>query len=395
MQNPQPPTQAYDDDEIDLRQLVGVLWRQKVLIAGIGVAGGLLGAAASAMSTKYVTEGLFLTPGVSTSNYKRFENVFSSGPRLQQYLQTTNQAATVEGQLLFKLAENHGNLAASLKPEFAFTDRDSKTFGVKVNGEDPGAMIGVRIQLAHAEPTGGTPVTLLAEYVRDSIIRVNMEATTLEKCNQFRTHEQELRNAQIQSEFAVREEESRAESLRAIMARTPEASAIDNRQIVSLERGNERFLSPTAQLVASEIKINEMKLADVRRERERIASALKRDYYCAAQRALQPPTTGKAFLVDLSNIQATVFENHDKANDVVEETWNELDVQRENWLNTYLSSMRFVAPPEGTETKQRKPGLALGIVLGGMLGGMFGVMLAFIRAWWRSNRDEITAASKG
>lgn len=41
--------------------------------------------------------------------------------------------------------------------------------------------------------------------------------------------------------------------------------------------------------------------------------------------------------------------------------------------------MRFVAHPEGTETKQRNPGLALGVVLGGMLG----IMVALIRSWWR------------
>lgn len=413
MQNTQPSAQTYDDDEIDLRQLVATLWRQKALIAGIGVLGAALGLGASVMSTKYVAEGLFLTPGttaptdprttngtkeaattLSAADYKRYESVLTNGPRLQQYLQTSNQATTADGQLLLALAHAPDKLADTLKPEFAFTDRDSKAFGVKVNAADPGAMLGVRIQFAHKEPTGGTPVTLLAEYVRDSIIRVNMEATTLDQCNAFRTREQELRNKQIQNDFDIRQEENRAAKLREIIARNPDASAIDNRQIVSLEKGTERFLSPAAQLVASEIKIADMKLDEKARERERTASALKRDYYCQAQQALQRPTTGKAFLDDLKNIQAAVFQGQDKSIDIVEQTWNELDVQRANWVGTYLSSMRFVASPEGTEVKERKPGTALGIVLGGMLGGMLGVMIAFVRAWWRGNRDEVIAASQ-
>ena len=395
MQNAQPSAQTYDDDEIDLRQLVATLWRQKTLIAGIGVLGGALGLGASLASTKYVAEGLFLTPGaLSAADYKRYEGVLTNGPRLEQYLLTSNQATTADGELLLALAHTPGKLADTLKPEFAFTDRDSKTFGVKINADDPGAMLGVRIQFAHKEPTGGTPVTLLAEYVRDSIIRVNMEAVTLEQCNAFRTREQELRNKQIQNDFDIRQEEDRAAKLREIIARNPGASTIDNRQIVSLEKGTERFLSPAAQLVASEIKISDMKLAEAGRERERTASALKRDYYCQAQQTLTQPTTGKAFLNELKNIQAAVFQGQDKSIDIVEQTWNELDVQRENWTSTYLSSMRFVASPEGTEVKERKPGLALGLILGGMLGGMLGVMVALVRAWWRGSHDEVIEGPK-
>lgn len=127
-------------------------------------------------------------------------------------------------------------------------------------------------------------------------------------------------------------------------------------------------------------------------------SILKRDYYCNALQALEQSATGKGFLNGLEAIQAVVFEGLDKSVGIIEQTWNELDVERQRWLDNYLSSMRFVASPEDTEVRQRKPGLALGLVLGGMLGGMFGVMLAFVRsfvrAWWRGNRDDISATPK-
>lgn len=387
MQIPQPSQQPYDDDEIDLRQLVKTLWRQKNLIVGTGVLGAILGVGASLISTKYVTDGLFMTPGVSAANYKRFEVVFSNGPRLQQYLRSTNQVSTPYGAMLYELADNQDALRDTLKPEFAFTDKDQKTFGVKVTENDePGAMIGVRIQFRHKEPTNGPPVALLAEYVRDTLIRVNFEGTMLARCADFRTREQELRNAQLTNDFAITQEERRVATLRDIIARNPEAAVSDNRQIVSLEKGSERFLSPAAQLVAAEIQIADMKLAEVRRERERVASALKRDYYCQAQQALQQPTTGPAFLEGLANIQTAIFQDQDKSVDIVEQTWNELDVERANWTNTYLRAMRFVASPDGTEIKERKPGMALGLVLGGLLGGMLGIFGALVRAWWK--RDD-------
>ncbi len=393
MQTPPSSAQGYAGGEIDLRQLVTVLWRQKALIAGIGIFGALLGGGASLYLTKYVTEEIFLTPGISAGNYKRYQTVFSSGPRLQQYLQSSGLVGTIDGDLLYKLAENQDALRETLKPEFAFTDKDQKTFGVKVaEKDDPGAMIGMRIQFKHKKPTHGTPVTLLGEYVRDTIIRVDFEDTMPAQCAGFRTREQELRNAQIDNDFAITQEEKRVATLRDIIARNPAAAAVDNRQIVSLEKGGERFLSPVSQLVAAEIQIADMKLAEARRERERISVALKRDYYCQAQQALQQTAPGRAFLEELKNVQTAVFQGQDKAIDIVEQTWNELDVERQAWISTYLQAMRFVASPESAEVKVRKPGLALGIVLGGMLGGMLVVFGALVRAWWRREDEETTGA---
>lgn len=405
MQNTQPAGQTYDD-EIDLRQLVGVLWRQKGMIAVSTLACATLGAGASLLSTKYVSEGLFLIPRtVSTDSYnqdvtvaqsitvdafKRYESAFSNVSRMTAFLQEYADAQGSAVAALQQLGDAADVLSRAIQPEFAFTDKDARVFGVKGTPSD--ALIGIRLRYEAHEPSESMPVLLLAEYVRDTIIRVDMDSITLEQCARHRTREQELRNAQIANDFAIAQEEKRADTLRDIITRNPEAATSDNRQIVSLEKGSERFLSPAAQLVAAEIQIADMKLADVRRERDRIASALKRDYYCQARQSLQKPTTGRAFLEELNNIQAAVFQNQDKAIDIVESTWNELDVKREHWINTYLQGMRFVTSPEGAEAKERRPGLKLGIVLGGLLGGMLGMFIALVRAWWRSDQDE--AASK-
>ncbi len=50
--------------------------------------------------------------------------------------------------------------------------------------------------------------------------------------------------------------------------------------------------------------------------------------------------------------------------------------------------MRFVASPEGSEIRERKPGLKLGLVLGGLLGGMLGVFVALVRGWWRGEQGD-------
>ncbi len=387
MQNTQPPAQAYEDDEIDLRQLVSTLWAQKGLIAGVGVLGAALGVGGSLLSTKYVTEGLLLTPSVSATDYKRYESVLSSGARLEEFLRLGAQSDTADGQRLQRLARTPNGLRESIKPEFALTEKDQKTFGIKPNGEAQNALVGMQIRYADKDPSNGTPLALLAEYVRDSVIKVDLADSTLADCSTYTTRAQELRNQQLEDDFTIRQEAQRITDLREIIARHPDAGSAESRQIVSLERGTERFLSPAAQLVAAEIQIADLKLAEAQRERERVASELKRKYYCDAEAALKQPISGRKLLAELQNLQTTAFQGRDRATDIVEQTWNELELERERWNNTYLAGMRFVAPPEGTEVRERKPGLAMGIALGGVLGGMLGVMIALVRAWWRGSRE--------
>ena len=313
--------------------------------------------------------------------------MLSSGARLEEFLRLGAQSDTADGQRLQRLARTPNGLRESIKPEFALTEKDQKAFGIKPNGEAQNALVGMQIRYADKDPSNGTPLALLAEYVRDSVIKVDLADSILGNCNTYATRAQELRNQQLQSDFTIRQETQRIADLREIIARHPDAGAAESRQIVSLERGTERFLSPAAQLVAAEIQIADLKLAEAQRERERVASELKRKYYCDAEAALKQPISGRKLLAELPNLQATAFQGRDRATDIVEQTWNELELERERWNNTYLAGMRFVAPPEGTEVRERKPGLAMGIALGGVLGGMLGVMIALVRAWWRGSRE--------
>lgn len=373
------------DSDIDLRLLISVLLRHKGVILALTIAGTALGLGVSVLSVKYVSEGLFLTPGVSVADYKRLETAFLSRARLQEFLQISNKATTPEGALFTELLHDPTALSNVLAPEFALTSKDQKMFGVNVSEQDDTSkMVGVRIRFAHKTPTEGAGVSLLSEYVRDTVIRVRLEDDLLARCAENRTREQELRNEQLADEFSIAQEEKRVATLRDIVARTPATAPTDNRPFLSLEQGSERFLSPAAQLVAAEIKIADLKLTEAQRARLRVESALKRNYYCSASQALKERTTGRAFLDALKDLQATSFQQHDKSTSVVEQTWNELDVERARWTNTYLSGMRFVASPKGTEVSQRRPGL----VLGGILGGMAGFMIALVRAWWSSSRDE-------
>lgn len=384
----QTASNGYPNDEIDLRQLAHVLWQRRISIIVIAVLGAALGVGASVWLTKYRSEGLFLTPGLTVGNYKTFESAMANKPRLEQFLALTEQAETAAGKLMLDMIDKSTGLQEAVQPTFAFTDKDAKAYGVKL---DEAAIVGLRLTLDEAEPSGASPVRLLGEYVRDTKIKLDLEGHMRAECHQHSTQEQALRNAQIADEFEISQLHKRADILRDAIKRYPNSALIDSRQIVLLEKGGERYLSPEAQLVAMEISIANMRLAENERARSRIAAGIRKAYYCQGRDALQKPVTGRAFLETLEEIHRAAFAGQDAAVDIVEATANELAIERANWNNGYLAGMRFVTSPEGAETRVRKPGFALGLVLGGMLGGMFGVLLAFLRAWWRDNRAVVVA----
>jgi hypothetical protein len=178
------------------------------------------------------------------------------------------------------------------------------------------------------------------------------------------------------------------------VATIPGAANIDNRQVISLEGGGERYLSPSAQLVAIELGIGDAELATARRERDRQAAAIKKEYYCAGRELQQQAATGMAFLGRLAELRDTVLSEVDSKLDVVEQTAIELALERQAWVSHYIERSRYVAAPDGGEQERRSPGRALGLALGGVMGGLFGLLFALGLAWWHDNRESVLAADE-
>ena len=98
---------------------------------------------------------------------------------------------------------------------------------------------------------------------------------------------------------------------------------------------------------------------------------------------------GRNFFTRLVELRRETFAKEDLTQAVVEETYNAIDVEWQNWTNTYLNSLRFIAEPKSGEIPVRRPGLVVSTVLGAILGGLLGVLLALSTTWWRHNRRRL------
>jgi LPS O-antigen subunit length determinant protein (WzzB/FepE family) len=387
--NQHAPDPGQWDDELDLRRLAHSIWRRRFAVLLLAVLGASAGLGLSLFNSRYVSEGVFLVPELTLDQYKRYESALANEIRLVEFLEHGYDTAQPAAEMIRELIARPERVAEAVRPEFRFTERDAKFFGVRF--EDKNALVGMRLKLSQKERSREAPLRLLAEYVRDTAIKVDVEAILLDACVLQQTRELELRNLQIEGEFLVRQQEDKAATLRSLIERTPGGGANDARQVVSLARGGERFLAPSAQLVAAEVQIADYRLEQATRERELVAASLKRDYYCAARDLLKRPGTGRGFLMGLEALQQKVLANSDMQRDIVEHTANAFNVERQRWTSLYIERMRLVASPEGSQVLVRRPGRALGTLLGGLIGLLLGVLAALLYEWLAVNREVIFA----
>ncbi len=385
-----------DPDEIDLRKLAATLWQQRKTIVAVGLTGCALGVALSVASTKYVSSGLFQTPRpndtlttINAASYKRYENVVINPSNLAQFVAQRMQANEPGIAEVSELADNASQLRAAVTPEFSLTEKEQRNFGIKLPADDANTLLGFRVRHEANSPTGGAVLKQLGEYLRDSVMRLGLQDHMEVQCTQHQSREVELRTEHLKAKFLIEQETARAQSLQRLIAQNPAAAAQDSRQVISLEGDGARYLPPRTHLNASEIAVADARLEQNRREREVVASAIKKAYYCEALKPLEKLIPAREFLDQLQKLQTTALAGKDKTHDIVEQTANELALELENWRVSYLRGMRYVAEPETLEVKERKPGLALGLLGGGMAGGLLGIVFALVLTWWRTNRDGI------
>lgn len=380
------PARQSDDQAIDLESLVHEVWRQRWLVVGMVVFGGIVGLGLSLWGTHYVSRGLLLVPESTVADYKRWADAMLSKPHLEKFLESSGKQNSQVASLLREVVRDAGQLGQAVHPEFSFTDRDAKLFGVQV--KDAGELVGIELSLRHKEVQEEAPVLLLADYLRDTAIRVDLEAIVLKGCLENDKKKQLLRNEQLEAEFVVSQLEERAADLRNIVSRHPVATE-GVRQIVSIENGGDRFLPPATQLATTEIAIADRRIEALKRERDLIAADLRRGYYCEARNMLREGTSGRDLLRSLGGILAQATSGKDMSVNVIEQTAGTLALEAREWSDRYLEQMRFVASPQGAQGQERRLGRLVGLVLGTIFGAGLGILVAVALGWWRQHRDGI------
>ena len=394
--NSQPPTDNSYEDEIDLREILLNLWKYKILIIALALIGAGLGVGFSIQNTKYVCAAFFLVSSdkqdkqdkqdkrITIDKYKAYQNVIFDGKRFEDFLKKNGKLDDELFKIFKPVFENKSAIEKKIKPEFSsVSDKEAKSLGVKVDATEKAYLMGFTLRLESAKLLGEMPLTILGDYIQNTIIQQDFEEILRVLQDQSNLSLIELRNADIRSDFEIQQEELKADTLRKQIAKNSGSVGFDNRQLVSIEKGTERYLSPESQLVAAEILISDMRIQALGRKRDLEMIQIKSKYYDLLHECFKNSINGKDFVFTLNKALDRAFVNYDKKTEYVELVFNELDIQRQRWIIAYIKEMRFAA--DSSAYKESKPSKPVGFLVGLLAGGMGGCFLALFLSWWKKD----------
>ena len=382
------------DDEIDLANLFKVLWKRKTLIiAGtslITVAAVLI----SFMLPKiYKSEGTYQYPsrGLLPPEYKRYLSVLSENKNFINFLQSKK---TFDEQMLKTMEKKFNepmDILKWIKPIYAYSKEDVKEIG-QIPKDEANFISGVKIYNENTSPENARKIVAgLGDFTHQCIVYGKLYDYIYHNATLSSNLEKTYENLIIVNRFDLRQLAKKRDQLLAVKNKYPESVKGDERQVVSLESGGQRYLSPVAQLVGVESNIIDLKEKLTLNEREKEKNATKFLYFKRAKDIIENSSIVDSQLFEkLIALRNEVFNEISVKNDAVQEVSNSIVIDFDNFNKMFYEDMRFVSGPSLPE-KHIKSKKSI-IVAISFFAALFGfVMYAFILEWFHNNRSKMVS----
>jgi len=324
---------------------------------------------------------------IELTAYKRVAASYDSAAQLGAYLQVAGLTDRPGAARLLVQAEHQDFWSRAAVPVLPFSRRDQKEFG-DIKDASATTMLGLELTAdARTEPVALDMVQLLAGYFINAVIRERIRAWILAGKVDAQSLEKGVRADILRAELDIELYNRRAEDMKAILARYPDAARMDSRQVVSVNpsEGGERYLSPLAQLVGAESAISQRRELIRRWERELKQKTILTNFYTKADAMVDREIEVTRLLSELQSLAKGTFAHVEAAQE-----WNQEAALRVNGALDNFAVMRSqFGLRNGSRVgavASRKPlrlamfGAAAGLAL---LGG-----LAFLRVGLFSARSE-------
>jgi hypothetical protein len=400
--------------ELVLRNYLGLgFWSALLLVVGMALAG----VSAGLLFPKFEGTGMLQFPEaqkpqdpkdrpvdqrfvdpkanvIELAAYKRVAGSYDSADQLRAYVEAIGLRESPAAVLLLRQVEAPGFWEEAAVPVLPFSRRDQREFG-DIKDASATALLGLELTTnARAEATAQDMVMVLAGYYTNAVLRERVRAWILagkvDALSQLKIIQADVLRAELDIELYGR----RAEDMKGILARNPEAARMDARQVVSVNpaEGGERYLSPLAQLVGAESAVSQRRELIRRWQREHKQKEVLAQFFGEAEAQLDRQADVSKLLSTLKEISARAFAHLDSAQE-----WNREAALR---VNGALDNFEVMRSQFGVRNgvrvaavSSRRPlrlaavGAAAGVIL---LAG-----LAFVRATLRAVPSEDPSEQEG
>jgi LPS O-antigen subunit length determinant protein (WzzB/FepE family) len=418
-----------DDERVDLAALVGVPWRRRRLI-GVAVIAGTGAALVYSLLVPrvYLSDGFYQLgnpqpktkvlvdtpdgrsdlvkpdasselanmtlvgmPGIPIPLFKASATQFSNPNRLQSFAAEDASLTASDRDDVKRAFHTSADINRWIRPVYAYARDDARDF-VQSAKEDNTA-IGLDLSFeAHSPEVAARFVGLLGRYVRDCIVYVTLFSYVMDEQSSASAQLRDNENEVLKTQFALQQNTIRMRDVQAILARHPDAARSEVRQVVSIQDGGQRYLSPVTQLVGIESAIVDQRrrLALLERNRERLV--VRQRYFSSCASEIQKiGEHGEDLLRTMQRVRSQVFTQSELANAPAREALNDLLIDAERFEHAFYTNCRFISGPT-VPSRHVRPSRAAIVLSGSLASLVLSVLYAFGSAWWQKNREAVSAS---
>ena len=421
-------TEETQDDEIDLSSILAVLWKRRMLIIFGTLGTTLLSIGISLLiSRAYKSEGFYqlgnptkkiaeiaLSPsynrskniaeieistiektksiGVPVPLYKGISMLFFDPNRFQLI---ASQEKSFKEEELKKIKVNFktkADINKWIQPVYAFNKENARE-SVQLSPDESNSVIGLNLSYEADSPENAfIYVSFFGYYVRDCLLFETLYNYIMDGYSNTVSAMNKNENEIIGIEFALLQNTNKMKDIQAILSNYPESSKIENRQLVSVQDGGSRFLSPVTQLVGIESTMADLSrdLAGLERNRERLI--VRADYFSRCLSELtKTGENGESLFLLLNSIKDEVFKTKDLSNDVVKEVFNNLSIDLQTYDFTFFKNSRFISGPT-IPTVHIKPHKRAIVIVTCFTSFFFFIFWSLVLEWWQDKKKIIMSA---
>jgi hypothetical protein len=229
----------------------------------------------------------------------------------------------------------------------------------------------------------------MSGYYSNALVRERIRGWVLKNRGEAPSKQKALRAEIIDAQMKIETMGRRIQDLKTILARYPDAAKLDARQVVNITEGQDRFLSPVAQLVAAETSITQLRETIARKERQARQSDLIERYFLQTDEYLKTMPLATELVPALSKLAARRFEGIDQESEWAREVIFRIQAEIAGFSSA-MHSFGTRNEPRVVELPSRKP---VRLAAFGIAGGILLLLLvAFVKA---SMRARSAAAGNG
>lgn len=358
-----------------LVELLSVVLKAKSFVAIFAISAMVVACLAAWFLGTYKSEGYFQLE-LSQLQFKRLQASMAEPVHWDSFSKMYPASTLAVLKQISEMLKDKKQISQLIQPIYSATKDDLKGLPDAASKALASDLFGLTIAFKASSPKlAQQGVLVLGDYLRDTAILMNYRDDLLAQHTDLLNKKKKLENDALEDKYELGQIEKKRTSMQVILHEYPESARADNRQLVSLTDGGERFLSPVTQLVAIEAQIADMHRSVPRNLRDQRITSLLLVYQEKILALLNTSSSGEAFLKALPSVRDSLKLNQE--DDIEKSVYNNISITILDAQSLYYNKMRFIGGP--SLPAQSNPSMPLSAVVGLILGFLLACTYVLIR----------------